>query len=70
MLLQILWTLESLAAELAFVWFQWHMDSNMGGNVVTLDRRRSTLTPSAGKVEVVGGLSTYVSLAHVFLSEC
>ena len=68
MFLQILWSLKRLPAEFALVWLEGDMDSDVGGDVVTLDRRGSALTPSAGQVEVVRGLATYVSLTHMFLS--
>ena len=68
MFLQILWSLERLPTEFALVWLEWDMDSDMGGDVVTLDRRGSALTPGAGQVEVVRRLTTYVSLTYMFLS--
>jgi len=67
MLFQILWTLECLATELAFVRLQGNMDSNVGGNVITLDGGGAALTPGAGEVEVVGGLATNMAFANVFL---
>lgn len=67
MLLQILGTLEGLATEFAFVWFQGNMDSNVRGNVVALDRGGTALTPSAGQVEVVCRLATNMAFTNMFL---
>jgi hypothetical protein len=54
MFLQILWSLECLAAELALVRLQGDVDSDVGGDVVTFDRGGTALAPGAGQVEVVG----------------
>ena len=67
MLLKILRALESLAAELALVRLQWNMDTNVRGDMVTLDGGGSALTPSAGEVEVVRRLAADVSLADMLL---
>lgn len=66
-LLQILRTLECLSTELALVWLQGNVDTDVGGDVIALDGRSSTLTPCASQVEVVGRLATDVSLADVLL---
>lgn len=68
-LLQILWALECLATELAFVRFQGNMDSNVGGNVITFDGGGAALTPRAGEVEVVGRLATNMALTNMFLMD-
>ena len=67
MLLQILRALEGLSAELALVGFQGDVDSNVGGDVVTLDGGGSALAPGAGQVEVVGRLAANMALADMFL---
>lgn len=67
MFLEILRTLEGLATELALVRLQGDMDSDVGSNVVTLDRGGAALTPRAGEVEVVCRLATNMTLADVFL---
>ena len=67
MFLQILRSLESFSAELALVWLQWDMDSNMGCDMITFDSCCSTLSPCAGQVEIVCRLSTDMSFADVFL---
>lgn len=54
MFLQILWSLECFSAELALVWLQWDMNSNMRGDMIAFDSCGSTLTPGAGQVEIVG----------------
>ena len=67
MFLQVLWTLERLSAEVAFVGFQRDMDSNVGGDVISFDRRSPTGTPSTLQVQVVCAFPTYMTLANVFL---
>ena len=69
MLLQVLRTLECLSAEVAFVGLQWDMDSDVGGDVVTLDGGGATGVPSAGQIQVVGALSSDVLLADMVLDE-
>jgi hypothetical protein len=54
MFLQILRSLECLAAEFALVRLQGDVDSDVGGDVVTFDGGGTALTPGAGQVEVVG----------------
>jgi hypothetical protein len=68
-LLEILWTLERFATEVALVRLQRHMNSDVRGNVVTLDGGCATCTPLTGQVEVVGALATDVALAYVILDD-
>ena len=65
--LEILRTLEGLATELALVWLQGNMDTDVGGDVVTLDGGGAALAPGAGQVEVVGGLAADMALADMLL---
>ena len=65
---EVLRTLKGLATEITFVRFQGYMDSDMGGDVVTLDSRCTTTAPLTGQVEVVGALTANMTLADVFLS--
>ena len=67
--LEILRTLERFPAELALVRLQGNVDSDMGSDVVALDRGGSALAPCAGQVEVVGRLAADMALADVLL-EC
>jgi hypothetical protein len=67
MLLEILRTLEGLSTEFTLVRLQRNVDSNVGGDVVTLDGSGAALTPSASQVEVVGGLAADVTLADMLL---
>lgn len=67
MLLQILRTLEGLAAEVALVWLQWDVDTDVGSDMITLDSGGSALVPSTGQVEVVCALAANMLLADVFL---
>jgi len=67
-LLQILRSLECLSTEVTLVRLQGNMDSDVGGDVITLDSGGSALVPSTGQVKVVGTLATDMFLTDVFLS--
>jgi hypothetical protein len=67
MFLEVLWAFEGLATEFAFVRFEWDVDSNVRGDVVTLDSRGAAATPLTGQVEVVGRFAADVALADMFL---
>ena len=67
MFLEILWTLEGLAAELAAMRFQWDVDTDVGGDVVAFDDLDATCSPRALQVEVVGALAADVTFADVIL---
>ena len=67
MLLQVLRALEGLAAKVTLVWLEGHMDTNMRGDMVSLDGGRTTATPLAGQVEVVGALTANMALTDMFL---
>lgn len=67
MFFQILRTLEALAAELTLVRLERNMDSDVGGDVVTLDSSRAARIPLAGKVQVVGALAANMSFTYVFI---
>jgi hypothetical protein len=67
MFLEVLWAFEGLATEFAFVRLEWDVDSNVRGDVVTLDSRGAAATPLTGQVEVVGGFTADVALADMFL---
>ena len=54
MLLEILRTLERLAAEITLMRFEGDVDANVRRDVVALDRRGAAGTPLAGEVQVVG----------------
>lgn len=69
MLLQILGTLEGLAAELALVGLQGNVDANVRGNVVTLDGGGAARVPLAGEAEVVGALAANMAFAEMFLAD-
>ena len=66
-LLQILWALERLAAEVTLIRLERDVDSNVRGDVVALDGGGSARAPLAGKIEVVGALATDMALADVVL---
>jgi len=67
MLLEILWTLEGFATEVALVWLEWNMDAHVRCDVVALDSRGTACTPLAGEVQVVCRLAADVTLADVVL---
>ena len=67
MLLEILRALEGLSAEVALVWLQRNVNTNVRGDVVTLDSCGTARVPLAGQVEVVGALPTDVPLTDVVL---
>ena len=67
MLLQVLGTLEGLAAEATLVRFERDVDPDVGGDVVALDRAGVASLPAAHEVQVVGALSSDVSLTEVLL---
>jgi hypothetical protein len=67
MFLQILRTLECLSTEITFVWLQWDVDADVGGDVVTLDGGGAARVPATGEVKVVCALSSDVLLANMVL---
>jgi hypothetical protein len=67
MLLQVLGALERLAAELTLVRLERHMDANVRGDVVTLDRSSAARVPLAGEVQVVGALAANMAFTDVLL---
>lgn len=67
MLFKILRPLEGLAAEVALVWLERHMDADVRGNVVALDGGCATRSPLAGQVEVVGALAANMAFANVVI---
>jgi len=68
-LLQILWTLERLAAEVTLVWLQWDVYADVRSNVITLDSGRTAGVPSTSQIQVVCALSSHVLLTDVVLDE-
>ena len=67
MLLEILGTLERLAAKVTLVRLERHMDADMGRNVVALHSSSAARVPLARQVQVVGALAANVLFADVFL---
>lgn len=67
MLLQVLRTLEGLAAELAFVRLERHVNANVRGDVVALDGGGAARVPLASEVQVVGALAANMTLTQMFL---
>ena len=66
-LLQVLRTLEGLAAELAAMGLQRDVNADVGGDVVAFDDLNTACAPRALQIEVVRALATDVALTHVIL---
>lgn len=66
-LLQVLWSLEALAAEVTLVWLQRDMDPDMRGDVISLDGRGAAGIPLASQIQVVGALATNMLLTDVLV---
>ena len=66
-LLQVLRSLESLAAEVAFVRLERDMYANVRCYVVTLHCGCPTCAPLACEVEIVGALATDMAFAYMIL---
>lgn len=49
-LLQILWALEGLAAEVTLVGLQGHVNTDVRSNVIALDSGSTAIAPLAGQV--------------------
>lgn len=64
-LFEILRPLESLAAEITFVWLERDMYANVRSDVITLHSRRATGTPLTSEVQVVGALAADMALTYV-----
>jgi len=68
-LLEILRALEGLAAKVALVRLERHVDADVRGDVVTLDSSSPALVPLAGEVQVVGALAANMLLADVVVED-
>jgi len=66
-LLEILRTLECLTTEVTFVGLQGYMDSNVGGNVVTLHCSGAARVPTTSQVQVVGAFATNMLFTNMLL---
>lgn len=67
MLLEILWPLECFAAEVTAMGLQRDVDTDVRGDVVSLDGGGSAGAPCAGQAEVVGALAANVNVTKVVL---
>ena len=67
MLLEILRPLEGLTAKLASMRLQWYVNTDVRGDMITLDDSDTTVTPCASQVKVVGALATNVNFADMVL---
>ena len=66
-LLKILGSFEGFATEVALMRLEWDVNSDVRGDMVALHSGGSACTPLAGKVEVVGALAAYMTVANVVL---
>jgi hypothetical protein len=69
-LLQILRALKSFAAEVALMRLQWYVNTDVRGDVVSLDCGGAAVAPLACQVQVVGAFATNVTLTDVVLRKC
>lgn len=67
MFLQVLRTLEGLATEVTFVRLQRDMDTDVRGDMVTLDGGGAAGIPPTGQIQVVCALSSDVLLTDMVL---
>lgn len=67
MFLQILRPFEGLSTKLTSMRFQWHMDTNVGGDVIPLDDLNLTITPRTDEVKIVGTLAADMGFANMIL---
>ena len=66
-LLKILGALEGLATEVAFVWLQRNVHTDVRCDVITLDGGGTAVTPLASEIQVVGALAANMALTDVIL---
>ena len=66
-LLEILGALERLATKVAFVRLQGNVNTNMRGDVITLDGGSTAVAPLACQVQIVGALAANVTFTNVIL---
>lgn len=67
MLLQILRSLKRFPTKIALVWLQRHMNSDVGGDVISLDRCSTAISPLTSQVQVVGGLAANMLFTNMLL---
>jgi hypothetical protein len=67
MLLEILRTLEGFAAEVAFVRLKWHVYANVRCDMISLHSGGAAATPLASQIQIIGALTTDMTLANVVL---
>lgn len=67
MLLQVLGTLEALAAEVTLVWLQRDVNTNVRRDVVALDCGGAAEVPPTGEVQIVGTLASNMAFADMLL---
>jgi len=68
MLLQVLRSFKGFAAKVTFVRFEWNVHANVRSDVIAFDGGGTAVPPLAGEVQIVGALSTDMSLANMVLN--
>jgi hypothetical protein len=68
MFLQVLRSFKGFAAKVTFVRLEWNVHSNVRSDVIALDGGGTTISPLASEIQVVGTLSTNMSLANMVLN--
>lgn len=67
MLLQILRSLETLTAEITFVWFQGHVHTDVRGDVITLHSCGPASVPTTSEIEIICAFTTDMDFTDVIL---
>lgn len=67
MLLQILRTLKSFPTKVTLVRLEGNVDSNVGGDMITLDGGGATTSPLTSQVKIVCTFATDMTFADVLL---
>lgn len=70
MFLEILRPFEGFATKVTLMRLERHMNSDVGGDVVPLDRGGVTGAPCTGQVEIIRRLAAHMAFADMFLGDC
>jgi hypothetical protein len=65
--LEILRTLESFSTEIALMWLERNVDSNMRCDMIALDGGGAALIPTTSEVQVICAFASDMLLADVLL---
>jgi len=67
MLLQVLRAFKCLTTKVTFVRFEGDMNSNVRGDMITLDSSCIAIIPRAGQSQIISALASDMPLTHMFL---